>query len=76
MAQTYTLDEAKQGRIAVLDRGGDLLDEIDQAALVGIGEAQQHRGDIRPAHGIGKTRHRRRIVHRRGQQAEARKRRS
>jgi hypothetical protein len=66
----------KQRRVAILDRRGDLLDEVDQAALIGIGEAQQHRGDIGAAHGIGKTRHRRRIVHRRRQQAEARKRRS
>ena len=66
----------QQRRITILDGRGDLLDQVDQAALVGIDQAQQHGGDIGPAHGLAETGDRRRVFHRRGKQVEARKRRS
>ena len=61
--------------VAALDRRRDLLDEVDEAALVGIGEPQQHGGDIGARHGVGDVRHHRRPFHRRREQIEARRRR-
>ncbi len=63
-----------QRHVAALDRGRDLLDEVDEAALVGTGEPQQHGGDIGARHGVGHVRHHRRPFHRRREQVEARKR--